>query len=64
MPENSLDSEDVPKHLTQVMQEPADHLMMDDWFIGVICCKISPLFPPDGQGLLQHDEDRSEGKHY
>jgi hypothetical protein len=41
----------------------AHHLMVDDWFVGKICHKISRLFPADGQGLLQHDKDRSEGNH-
>jgi hypothetical protein len=38
--------------------------MVDNWFFGSIFYKITVVFPTDGQGLLQHDKDRSEGEYH
>jgi hypothetical protein len=35
--------------------------MVDDWLFGSIRHEVSGLLSPNGQGLLQHDKDRSEG---
>ena len=41
----------------------ARHSMVDDWLFGSIRHEVSRFFSAYGQGLLQHDEDRSEREH-
>jgi hypothetical protein len=64
MPENLLNAEDAPKDVTQAMQEP---LVTRWWTIGSLAqfaTKYLNFFAAIGQGLLQNDKDRCEGKYY